>query len=105
MEERSEPLFPVVPRSVTYSFESAVRGIPALCPDRVVFDRVPLGQLPFLHHLLGRLLGVVRRLQRYYGAVRLPTTVHHRRTSLDFPMRPASSTQTVVGSPGSQVRC
>jgi hypothetical protein len=41
---------------------------------------VPLGQLPSLH-LLRRFLGAtfVRRLPRYYGAVRLPTSVHHGR--------------------------
>ena len=30
----------------------------------------------------------VRGLRRYYGSVRLPVFVHHRRVSLDFPMRP-----------------
>jgi hypothetical protein len=36
-----------------------------------------------------RPLGFVRRLRRYFGAVRLPTSVHHRRTSFDFPVRSA----------------
>jgi hypothetical protein len=50
--------------------------------------------------------GVVRRLPRYYGSVRLPTPVHHRRTPLGFPMRPAANwPQTTVGSPGSRARC
>ena len=31
---------------------------------------------------------VVRGLHGYYGAIRLPAFVHHRRTSEDFPMRP-----------------
>jgi hypothetical protein len=30
----------------------------------------------------------VRGLRRYYGSVRLPASVHHRRTSLEFSMRP-----------------
>src|SRR5262249_49876274 len=33
--------------------------------------------------------GLVRRVPWYYGAVRLPTVVHHRRASVDFPMRSA----------------
>ena len=32
--------------------------------------------------------GLVRRLLRYYGPVRLPAFVHHRLVSLDFPTRP-----------------
>jgi hypothetical protein len=43
--------------------------------------RVPLGQLPFLHHLRSRCPGLVRRLRRYYGAVRLPMLVHLRLTA------------------------
>src|SRR5204862_130442 len=34
-----------------------------------------------------RLPGIVRRLQGYYGGVRLPTVVHHRLRLLAFPMR------------------
>ncbi len=30
----------------------------------------------------------VRQLRRYYGSVRFPVFVHHRRSSLDFPTRP-----------------
>ena len=41
---------------------------------------------------------VVRGLRRYYGPVRLPVPVHHRRMSLDFPMRPAAPSAT--GEPG-----
>src|SRR6202158_3697376 len=36
-----------------------------------------------------RFPGVVRPLHRYYRPVRLPVPVHRRRTSLDFPTRPA----------------
>ena len=49
----------------------------------------PLAQSPFLHHLLGLRPSLVRRLRKYYGTVRLPVPVHHRCTSLDFPMRSA----------------
>ena len=59
---------------------------------------IPLGQTPSLRPLLRRhtfgtgrcqrCVSFVRRLRRYYGSVRLPVSVHHRRASLDFPMRP-----------------
>ena len=39
---------------------------------------------PSLHLLRLQLPGVVRRLLRYIGSVRLPLSVHHRRVSLDF---------------------
>ena len=51
-------------------------------------DRVPLALPPSLHHLRSR-TGLVRRLRRYYEAVRLPTTVHLGRAALAFPKRPA----------------
>src|SRR3989442_956685 len=88
VEERGEPLLPVPPRCLTYSLERARRACPALGPERVTLGRVSLGPPPSLRHLRGRFLGVVRWLPGYYGAVRLPTSVHHRRVSLDFPMRP-----------------
>src|ERR1700687_3218134 len=51
--------------------------------------RIPLDQPPSLHLLRpDHKRQLVRRLRRYYAAVRLPATVHHRRTSLDFTMRP-----------------
>ena len=56
----------------------------------VLVIRIPLGQAPSLRPLRGRLPGVVRGLRRYYGPVRLPVSVHHRRVSLDFPTRPAA---------------
>ena len=60
----------------------------ALCPEHVLLKRLPLGQLPSLHPLRSPLTSLVRRLPRYYGAVRLPMTAHHRLVSSDFPMRP-----------------
>ena len=42
---------------------------------------------PSAPHYSGR-AAFVRGLRRYYGSVRLPASVHHRRTSLDFSMRP-----------------
>ena len=37
---------------------------------------------------------LVRGVPRYYGPVRLPSSVHRRRTSLDFPTRPAAPSAT-----------
>ena len=53
--------------------------------------RVPLGSLPFLPHLRGR--GLVRRVRRYYEAIRLPTLVHLRRTTLCSLSGPARDQQ------------
>ena len=56
----------------------------------VVSVQVPFGQSPSLPLLRCRKTGVVRSVRRYYGTVRLPLAVHHRRASLDFPMRPTA---------------
>ena len=48
-----------------------------------------------LHPLRRRLPGLFRRLLRYYRSVRLPMSVHHRRSSLDFPMRPKAAAALV----------
>jgi len=57
-----------------------------------------LGQVPSLHRLRRRLPGLVRRFRRYYGPVRLPRVVHHRRWPMAFPMRPAAP--LAAGNPG-----
>lgn len=64
----------------------------------VLLARIPFGQTPSLRPLRSRSLGVVRELRRYYRSVRLPVTVYHRRTSIDFPTRPAAS--SVAGGHG-----
>src|SRR5215469_15866246 len=89
VEERREPLFLILRCCLSYPLERAARVFPALSPDRVTFGRVPLGQSPSLRRLRCRSLGLVRRLRRYYGPVRLPTSVHHRCLSFDFPTRSA----------------
>src|SRR6266498_2011639 len=81
---------PILHPRLTYPLKRVEHAHPALCPGHVTLGRFPLGQPPSLHHLLSLRLGLVRRLCRYYGAVRLPVPVHHRRASLDFPMRPPS---------------
>ena len=67
---------------LTYLLQRTVRAAPALRPERVLLVPVPLGQSPSLRLLRRRLMaGFVRRLLRYYGTVRLPMSVHHRRMS------------------------
>lgn len=60
----------------------------------MVLLHIPLDWRPSLHPL--RLLRVVRGFLRYYVAMRLPVSVYHWLTSLDFPMQPgvSSSEQT-----------
>ncbi len=74
----------------THPLQRTGRTLPALSPGRVLLGQVPLGQSPSLRLLRRRLPGLVRRLHWYYGTVRLPGSVHRRRTSLDFPTRPAA---------------
>src|SRR5258707_1109786 len=82
----------------SYPLQRTRRVSPARCPGRVLLRQVPFGQTPSLRPLRNRLPGVVRGLPRYSGSVRLPRSVRHRRTSLDFPMRPKAT--AALGSPG-----
>ena len=84
------PLTPFTAGCLTYPLKRAGHVFPALCPGHVTLKRLPLGQSPFLHCLRSRTGGFVRQLRKYYETVRLPVPVHHRRASLDFPMRPAA---------------
>ena len=80
---------------------------PTRCPVGVARTSIPLSWLPSLHPLCGWQLRttwvvpmaepLVRGLRRCYGAIRLPTMVQHRRTSVDFPMRPAVPCHTGGG--------
>jgi hypothetical protein len=70
-----------------YPLQRTLQTFPKLCSAPVLLVQIPLGQAPFLHHLRSRYAGLVRWLLRSYGPVRLPATVHHWRSSLDFPMR------------------
>ena len=94
VQGRREPHLPITTRCLTYPRQRTVRARSALSPVRVLLSRVSFGQTPFLHPLRGRCPGVVRRLHRYYGPVRLPLSVHHRRASIDFSVRPIASSVT-----------
>ena len=88
VQQRGEPQLPILLRCLPYPRQRTGRVNPAQSPGRVWLARVPLGQAPSLHPLRSRCSGVVRRLPRYYGSVRLPAFVRHRLPSSDFPMRP-----------------
>src|SRR5215469_550958 len=94
VQERSELHPPISGCRQTCPLQRTGRAFPALGPGRVLLGRIPFGRSPSLHHLRRRLPGLVRRLQRYYGTVRLPALVHRRRVSLDFPTRPAPPSGT-----------
>src|SRR6266566_3632201 len=91
VQERREPQLLILTCSLTYPLQRTERVFPARCPGRVLLGQVPFGQAFSLHPLRCRLPGVVRGLLRYSRSVRLPRSVRHRRTSLDFPMRPEAT--------------
>jgi hypothetical protein len=96
--KRREPHLLILTGCLTYPLRRTGRVRPALRPGRVLLGQVPFGQIPSLHLLRRRLPGLVRGRRRYYGSVRLPVFVHHRRMPLDFPMRP--HTYSVWGERG-----
>src|SRR6266853_5693399 len=89
VQKRGEPLFLILSCCLPYPLKRAGRAFPALSPERVALGRVPLGPFPLLRRLRCGSLGFVRQPRRFYGTVRLPTSVRHRRTSSDFPIRSA----------------
>jgi len=104
VQERRELGLPVPACCLTHPLQRMGRACPARSPGRVLLSRVPFGQAPSLRPLRRRLSGVVRGLHRYCGPVRLPVSVHHRRTSWDFPTRPAASS-TAGGHGTSRFPC
>jgi hypothetical protein len=98
VQQRGEPHRPIFPCCLTYPLERTERASPARCPERVLLAQVPFGQTASLPPLRRHCSGLVRRVHRYYRSVRLPRSVHRRRTSIDFPTRPAAS--TTAGRPG-----
>src|ERR1019366_4718028 len=98
VKERGEPHLLILTCCLTYPLQRTGRVAPALSPGRVLLLQISLGQTSSLHPLRRRLPGFVQELHRYYRSVRLPAFVHHRRVSLDFPMRPRAS--SVMGERG-----
>ncbi len=77
----------------TYAIQRTLHVVTGLlCPRHVLLFRFPFGQRLSLHpfrHWLNA--SFVQRLRRYFVAVRLPVTVHHRRTPHGFSMRALSA--------------
>ena len=89
VQERGEPHLLVLRCDSAHAIKRAGHTHTGSVSGACCAGHVSLGQPPFLHHLRGRLLGVVRRFRRYYEAVRLPTLVHLGITASAFPERPA----------------
>src|SRR5206468_11805587 len=89
VQERCETYLPILSCCLTDSLQRTWQTGLAQRPGLVALGRVSLGPIPSLHPLRRVVVRFVRRLLRYYGSVRLPTIVHHRRSSLDFPTRSA----------------
>src|SRR5260370_40745072 len=86
VEERSEPLLLLCLRYFAYALQPLGHTFPALRLACAGLVRIPLGLGPSLHRLPPGLRRLVRRLQSYYGLVRLPAPVHHRLRLFAFPM-------------------
>ena len=81
---------------LTYPVERTLQVAPDLRPEPGLLYQVPLGPPPSLHPLRrrhGSHVALVRGFLRYYGAVRLPASVHRRYPLHGFPLRtPSPST-------------
>ena len=106
VQERSEPLFPILSCCLTYPLERAGRTFPALSPERVALGRVPLGQPPSLRRLRCRSLGFVRRLRTVLWSCPTSHVCSSSACVLRLPDTVCSFSplQTDVGSPGSRAR-
>lgn len=103
VQERGEPLCPVLSGCLTYAVERAGRAGPSLSPGRDTLAHVPLGSLPSLPHLRGPFLGSVSS-----AVLRSDPTSHVRPSSpCVLTLRDAASTdaEANTGSPGSHARC
>src|SRR5918996_4450720 len=94
MQEGGEPCLPIPPCGLPYAVQRLGHAYPALRLARALLARIPLGPAPSLHRLRRRSPGLVRRLPRYYGRVRLPLVVHHRLPAVAFPTRSAGTRPT-----------
>src|ERR1700694_3119543 len=98
MEQGSEPLLPPFPSYLAHTAQSLGHSFPALCRARVGLSDVLLGPRPFLPRLRRGMFLVVRRVHRYYGAVRLLWSVPARCAAISL-FGPVS---IPVGSRGSR---
>src|SRR5690625_83224 len=96
MQQRREPRLPVLSCNLAHTIQRTGRALPGPVSGTRFAGRVPLGRPSFLPHLRSHPRGVVRQVRRYYGAVRLPTLVHPRRTVTDVPW----TTRPMINKPG-----
>ena len=88
VHEAGEPLPLIFHGCLPYPPQHTLHYHPVQSPARVLPRRFPFGQTPLLHPLRHRRSNFIRRrasfvrgLRRYYWSVRLPASVHDRRTS------------------------
>jgi hypothetical protein len=86
---------------------SACDTVPRYCArPRALLIHVPPGPSPWFHQLRSGCPAFVRRLQNYYGGIRVLTIVHHRLRPLAFPTRTSAARMwrwPTTRSPGSRV--
>ena len=82
VQQRGEPHILVSPCRLAHTLQRTGRTRSGSVSGMRFAGRVPLGRPPSLPHLRHHPHGVVRRVRRYYGAVRLPILVHLRRTTM-----------------------
>src|SRR6185437_7486296 len=86
VQERGEPCLLIPYCHLPHTIQLTWHTWPGTASGACFAARVPLGSLPFLPRLRSR--SPVRRVRRYYEAIRLPVTVHPRITAPAFPERP-----------------
>ncbi len=104
VQQRGEPRLLIPSCHFPHAVQPTWHALPGTASGTCFAVRVPHGSPPFLPRLRGRSL--VRRDRRYYGAIRLPVTVHPGITASAFPRRPARRPRgrAATGSPGSRPR-
>src|SRR2546425_4254768 len=106
VQQRCEAPLPILSCCLTDPFQRTGQTGLAQCPGFVALGRVSLGPIPSLHCLRCVVVRFVRQLLWYYGSVRLPTIVHHRCSSLDFPTRSAfTDNRGISQSPSRMFPC
>ena len=85
VQQGGEPFLLPFPRRLAHTRQTLGHAAPVLCRWRAALAGVLLGSRPSLHHLRRGLRLLVRRLHRYYGAIRLLSGVHVRRAALGLP--------------------
>ncbi len=95
MQQSGELCIATTDGRLSYAFERRSHVVsPPRSAGHACCEDIPLGLPPSLHHLRCHrdfTRGIVRRLLRYYAAVRLPVPLTHRRTPEGFTMCSAAN--------------